>query len=150
MIACAKMAGIHDEITSMPMSYNSLIGDMGSSLSGGQKQRVLLARALYRTPRFFMDEGTAHLDLDKEKQINLALRDLEITRISVAHRPEMTTGADRVFCAAKHLVERAPQEALLGRTGRSDGAQQSIRKDLSVSAGDAAPAAGRHVPTDHL
>ena len=45
------MAGIHDEIMAMPMAYNSLIGDMGSSLSGGQKQRVLLARALYREPQ---------------------------------------------------------------------------------------------------
>ena len=51
MIECARLAGIHDEIMAMPMAYNSLIGDMGSSLSGGQKQRVLLARALYRQPR---------------------------------------------------------------------------------------------------
>ena len=48
MVRCARLAGIHDEIMGMPMGYNSLIGDMGSSLSGGQKQRVLLARALYK------------------------------------------------------------------------------------------------------
>jgi len=48
----------------MPMPYNSLNGDMGTSLSGGQKQRVLLACALYRRPRLlFMDEGTSHLDI---------------------------------------------------------------------------------------
>ena len=51
MILCAQMAGVHDEIMAMPMAYNSLIGDMGSSLSGGQKQRVLLARALYKRPK---------------------------------------------------------------------------------------------------
>jgi ABC-type transport system involved in Fe-S cluster assembly fused permease/ATPase subunit len=51
MIQCASLARIHDEIMTMPMTYNSLIGDMGSSLSGGQKQRVLLTRALYREPR---------------------------------------------------------------------------------------------------
>src|SRR3954463_5735296 len=51
MIEAARMAGIHDEIMTMPMTYNSLIGDMGSSLSGGQKLRVLLARALYRRPQ---------------------------------------------------------------------------------------------------
>ena len=43
MIACARLAGIDAEIMAMPMTYNSLVGDMGSSLSGGQKQRVLLA-----------------------------------------------------------------------------------------------------------
>ncbi len=42
---------MHEEIAAMPMGYQSLIGDMGSSLSGGQKQRLMLARALYRQPR---------------------------------------------------------------------------------------------------
>jgi ATP-binding cassette subfamily B protein RaxB len=71
---------------------------MGSSLSGGQKQRILLARALYRRPKILIiDEGTAHLDIDTEQQINAALRQLEITRVSVAHRPETIAAADRVF-----------------------------------------------------
>jgi ATP-binding cassette subfamily B protein RaxB len=97
MVSCAQMAGVHDEILSMPMGYSSLIGDMGSSLSGGQKQRVLLARALYKDPKIlFLDEGTAHLDVAKEKEINERLRNLQITRISVAHRPEMMSGADTI------------------------------------------------------
>ncbi len=92
------MAAIHDEIMAMPMAYNSLIGDMGSSLSGGQKQRVLLARALYRRPRIlFLDEGTAHLDVRMEEHINEALRKLEITRVSIAHRPETMHAADEVY-----------------------------------------------------
>jgi ATP-binding cassette, subfamily B, bacterial CvaB/MchF/RaxB len=98
MVACAQLAGVHDEIMAMPMGYSSLIGDMGSSLSGGQKQRVLLARALYKDPRIlFLDEGTAHLDVAKERQINERLRRLNITRISVAHRPEMMSGADTIL-----------------------------------------------------
>ncbi len=97
MTECAQNAAIHDEIMAMPMAYNSLIGDMGSSLSGGQKQRVLLARALYRRPKIlFLDEGTAHLDVDRERKINEALRRLHITRISIAHRPEMAEGTDLV------------------------------------------------------
>jgi ATP-binding cassette, subfamily B, bacterial CvaB/MchF/RaxB len=98
MIECARTAGIHDDIMAMPMSYNSLIGDMGSSLSSGQKQRVLLARALYRQPKIlFLDEGTAHLDTEKEKEINVNLCHLNMTRVSVAHRPEITHGADVII-----------------------------------------------------
>jgi ATP-binding cassette subfamily B protein RaxB len=97
MIECARIAGIHDDIMAMPMSYNTLIGDMGSSLSAGQKQRVLLARALYRRPKIlFLDEGTAHLDTEREREINANLRHLKMTRVSIAHRPEITQGADMI------------------------------------------------------
>ena len=98
MVQCAQIAGIHDEIMAMPMTYNSLIGDMGSSLSSGQKQRILLARALYRRPKIlFLDEGTAHLDVENERLINERLRCLRMTRVSVAHRPEITGGTDAVL-----------------------------------------------------
>jgi ATP-binding cassette subfamily B protein RaxB len=95
---CAELAGIHDEIMRMPMAYNSLIGDMGSALSGGQKQRVLLARALYRRPRLlFIDEGTSHLDVRLEEQVNAAVQSLGLTRVSVAHRPQTLASAGRVL-----------------------------------------------------
>jgi ATP-binding cassette, subfamily B, bacterial CvaB/MchF/RaxB len=113
MIKCACLAGIHDEIMAMPMTYNSLVGDMGSSLSGGQKQRVMLARALYREPRIlFLDEGTSHLDVDNERRINSSLKNLKMTRISVAHRPEISSGADRVLWIAKSLVREGREPEL--------------------------------------
>ncbi|TIL66021.1 peptidase domain-containing ABC transporter [Mesorhizobium sp.] len=107
MVECARLARIHDEISAMPMAYNTLIGDMGSSLSGGQKQRVLLARALYKRPKMLvLDEGTAHLDVENERRINASLTDLAITRISVAHRPEMMAGADRIIEIARTVRDR--------------------------------------------
>ncbi|MFN7398413.1 MAG: ATP-binding cassette domain-containing protein [Sandaracinobacter sp.] len=71
----------------MPMAYESLVGDMGSSLSGGQRQRVLIARALYRQPRFiFADEVTANLDPDNHARIGAMLGEVRATRIIVTHR----------------------------------------------------------------
>lgn len=95
---CAKLAAIHDDIMKMPMSYNSLIGDMGTTLSGGQKQRVLLARALYKKPKIlFLDESTAHLDIYLEQEINRNISQMNLTRIVIAHRPETIDFADRVI-----------------------------------------------------
>ena len=55
-------------------------------------------RALYRSPKILvMDEGTAHLDVDKERQINQRLRSLQMTRVSVAHRSEFAGGADAIL-----------------------------------------------------
>jgi ATP-binding cassette subfamily B protein RaxB len=94
----ARQAAVHDEILSMPMGYETLIGDMGSALSGGQKQRLLLARALYREPKYLLlDEATSHLDILNEKKVNAAIRDLQITRIVIAHRPETIMSADQIY-----------------------------------------------------
>jgi ATP-binding cassette subfamily B protein RaxB len=96
MLECARIACVHDDIMRMPMSYDSLIGDMGSSLSGGQRQRILLARALYRQPRLlFMDEGTSNLDTMIETKVNTSIRRLGLTRIIIAHRPETIASAAR-------------------------------------------------------
>ena len=95
---CAKIAQIDHEIEQMPMGYDSPVGDMGTSISGGQKQRILIARALYRRPRILvMDEATAHLDLGNEAAISKSIKNLTITRIIIAHRPETIKSADRIL-----------------------------------------------------
>jgi ATP-binding cassette subfamily B protein RaxB len=94
----AKIAQIHEDILNMPMNYETLIGDMGSSLSGGQKQRILIARALYKNPKIlFLDEATSHLDVDTEIKINNALKQLNITQVIIAHREESIKMADRII-----------------------------------------------------
>lgn len=96
--ACAKRAGIHNEIMAMPMGYHSLVGDMGTVLSGGQKQRILLARALYADPQvLFLDESTSHLDQNKEMEINHSLKSLGMIKIIAAHRSETLASADRII-----------------------------------------------------
>ena len=91
---CTRLAAVHDDIAAMPMGYHTLIGDMGAALSGGQRQRLLLARALYKQPRIlFLDEATSALDLQRERQVNEAIRGLRLTRILIAHRPETIASA---------------------------------------------------------
>jgi ATP-binding cassette subfamily B protein RaxB len=98
----AIAAQIHDEIADIPMNYLSLVGDMGSVLSGGQKQRVLLARALYHGPKvLFLDEGTANLDPETEKKVGDVLDAMDITRIIVAHRPQLINRSDAVHVIHK-------------------------------------------------
>jgi ATP-binding cassette, subfamily B, bacterial CvaB/MchF/RaxB len=117
--SCAERAVMLDDIRRMPMGFETLVGDMGSTLSGGQKQRIVLARALYQKPRvLFLDEATSHLDEPTEAVIAKALRSLKITRIIVAHRPATVAHADLVIPFARisglkpnpgqRQVERAP------------------------------------------
>ncbi len=103
----AMSASVHDDVMRMPMGYQTLIGDMGAALSGGQKQRVILARALYKQPSIlFLDEATSHLDVDSERAVNEAVRQLKLTKILIAHRPETIVSAERVLVMANGRVVR--------------------------------------------
>ncbi|EFO6611740.1 peptidase domain-containing ABC transporter, partial [Salmonella enterica subsp. enterica serovar Kentucky] len=85
MVECARASHIHDVIMNMPMGYETLIGELGEGLSGGQKQRIFIARALYRKPGIlFMDEATSALDSESEHFVNVAIKNMNITRVIIA------------------------------------------------------------------
>jgi len=109
---CATLAAIHNDIISMPMGYQTLIGDIGTGLSGGQRQRLLLARALYKDPKILvLDEATSHLDSANEQQVNFAIRNIPLTRFIVAHRSETIAIAHRVImmkdgCIVRDILQK--------------------------------------------
>ncbi|GAA3885971.1 microcin export transporter peptidase/ATP-binding subunit MchF [Gibbsiella dentisursi] len=98
MVECAQASYIHDVIMKMPMGYETLIGELGEGLSGGQKQRIFIARALYRRPAIlFMDEATSSLDTNSERSVNGAIKNMNITRVIVAHREKTLKSVDRII-----------------------------------------------------
>ena len=113
---CARLASVHDEIEAMPMGYDTLVGEMGASISGGQKQRILLARALYKRPQILLlDEATSALDVDRERLVNQAVKQLQLTRIIVAHRPETLASASRVIMLQEGRVAHDLRSVATGR-----------------------------------
>jgi ATP-binding cassette subfamily B protein RaxB len=131
---CSRTAAVHDVVAAMPMGYATLIGDMGAALSGGQKQRILIARALYRRPGILLlDEATSHLDVERERAVNTAIRASSLTRIIVAHRPETIFSADRIVLLSNgKLVEQvrsqhAHPDATIKGTVRMDPSRPSLR-----------------------
>ena len=112
--ACARLAAVHQDIAVMPMGYNTLVGDIGTGLSGGQKQRILLARALYKQPTILvLDEATSHLDVANEQLVNAAIRQIALTRIIIAHRPETIAMARRVVVLEQGRVVRDLEQPAL-------------------------------------
>ncbi|EDR2618962.1 peptidase domain-containing ABC transporter [Salmonella enterica subsp. enterica] len=98
MIECARASYFHDVIMKMPMGYETLIGELGEGLSGGQKQRIFIARALYRRPGIlFMDEATSSLDTESERFVNIAIKNMNITRVIIAHRETTLRTVDRII-----------------------------------------------------
>ena len=96
-VAC-RLACLHDAIVQMPMGYDTMLVDGGSSLSGGQRQRLSLARALVRKPGvLILDEATSALDAVTERAVQENLRALRCTRVIVAHRLSTVVEADKIM-----------------------------------------------------
>lgn len=100
VVACAKMANIHDFIMTLPKGYDSLLGENGNSLSAGQKQRIGIARAfLHGGDLLLLDEITANLDALNEGIILKALKEARggKTVVLVSHRLSTLAIADQII-----------------------------------------------------
>jgi ATP-binding cassette subfamily B protein len=122
IVAAAKAAFAHDFILSFPQGYDTPVGEHGLQLSGGQRQRIAIARALIKNaPIILLDEATAALDSESERQVQEALDRLTQgrTTIVIAHRLHTITHADRIHVIEDgEVVESGVHDDLLRRDGR--------------------------------
>ncbi len=121
VIAAAKLANAHDFISAMPLGYNTVVGDRGSTLSGGQRQRIGIARVMVRnSPILLLDEPTAALDSESEKLVIDALEKLMKgkTVIAIAHRLSTIRDADQIVVITGGVVaESGTHDELMARNG---------------------------------
>ncbi|MBR0801529.1 ABC transporter ATP-binding protein [Bradyrhizobium jicamae] len=122
IVEAAKAACAHDFIMSFPLGYDTPVGEHGTQLSGGQRQRIAVARALIKNaPIILLDEATAALDSESEKQVQEAIEHLcrNRTTIVIAHRLHTIMHADAILVVeGGEIVERGRHEELLRRGGR--------------------------------
>jgi ATP-binding cassette subfamily B protein len=122
IVEAAKAACAHEFIMSFPLGYDTPVGEHGTQLSGGQRQRIAVARALIKNaPIILLDEATAALDSESEKQVQEAIEHLcqNRTTIVIAHRLHTIMHADAILVVeAGEIVERGRHDDLLRRGGR--------------------------------
>ena len=119
--AAAKAANIHSDILQMPDGYETQVGERGLRLSGGQKQRVAIARAILRkSPIIILDEATASVDVQTERQIQSAISELtgKCTIIAIAHRLSTIMNADLILVIHEgKIVEQGTHTELMEKKG---------------------------------
>ncbi len=121
IMKAARAAHAHDFILRLPQGYDSMVGERGQGLSGGERQRISIARALLIDPRILiLDEATASVDSETEKEIQKALDNLVAgrTTIAIAHRLSTLQRANRLVVMDRgKVVEEGPHEELMAREG---------------------------------
>ena len=122
IIEAAKAACAHEFIMGFPLGYDTPVGEHGTQLSGGQRQRIAVARALIKdAPIILLDEATAALDSESEKQVQEAIEHLcqNRTTIVIAHRLHTIMHADAILVVeGGEIVERGRHDDLFRRGGR--------------------------------
>lgn len=121
VMTAAKKAMIHDFIESLPLGYDTPIGENGAGLSGGQKQRISIARAFLKdTPIILLDEATSNVDPINERKIQKAISKLAAGRtvIVIAHHLHTIRSADQIIVFNNgEIIETGVHDALLSQKG---------------------------------
>jgi ATP-binding cassette subfamily B protein len=119
--AAARLAQIHDFVTTLPQGYDTPVGERGLKLSGGEKQRVAIARAILKDPAILVfDEATSALDSRNEKAIQAELAAIarDRTALTIAHRLSTIVDADEILVLeGGRIVERGRHAALVAAGG---------------------------------
>ncbi len=119
VVEAASDAQARDFIERMEEQYETIVGERGVGLSGGQKQRISIARALAKkTPILVLDDSTSALDMETELMIQRSLKQIEATKIIIAHRISAVRNADEIIILEEgKIVERGNHDSLLQNKG---------------------------------